>query len=135
MIPNWFKKELSLINPKYFAIYDERRKIVFIRKWLTNFARPRTWRTDSEMICKVGYSKLDGRILHNLRKGLYWARHVKQLVQQLDTDNADMVEKSDIEHEYISRYMAKRIWSYYKEKTLDYGNPAPQSNKAGFGEF
>jgi hypothetical protein len=121
--PRWFKKELSLINPRYKVFYDERKRQYQIRK------------SDSTIICIVPYPSLDNRILMDLRRGLYWATKAKELVQKIDEHNARLIEQSNIEDEYISRYMAKRIWHYYREKTLDLGGKNLPPKKVGFGEM
>lgn len=66
-----------------------------------------------------------------MREGLYWAKKAKEYAIQIDKENDKMVEQEEIEHDYITRYMAKHIWSYYREKTLDLGNPNLASKKWG----
>ena len=132
--PAWFTKELGLVNPKYFAIYSDKRGKYYIRKWNGAYPRPRTWRTDSTPICQVPYPMLDQRIIDTLRKGLYWARKAKELAMQVDKHNDDIVEQEDREQTYINRYMAKRIYEYYREKTLDLGNPNLAPKAVGLGE-
>jgi len=133
--PTWFKNELKLIHPKYFTIFDSRRRKYYIRKWKTAYPRPNTWKRDSTPICQVPYPTLDHRILDKMREGLYWAKKAKEYAIQIDRENDKMVEQEEIEHDYITRYMAKHIWGYYREKTLDLGNPNLASKKVGLGEI
>jgi len=119
--PEWFARALKLIHPKYFAIYDEKKKKYFIRKWLTAYPRPRTWEIDSTPVCPVAFPMLDERTLQKLREGLYWARHAKELLLQIDRNNERLEEQADIETEYVSRYMAKSIYHYYREPTICMG--------------
>ena len=124
-----------MINPKYFAIFDNRRRKYYIRKWRSEYPRPRTWRIDSEAICQVPYPMLDQRILDKVRSGLYWARKAKELALEVDRHNDREVDREEVEHNYITRYMAKNIYKYYREKTLDLGNKSLAPKKVGLGEI
>lgn len=114
-VPEWFARDLSLIHPKYFAVFDEHSRTWRIRKWKTHTPRPHTWDVDSKQICIVHYFNLDMRILEDLKRGLYNARHAKKLLQEVDSANARQIEQSDIEQEYVSRYMAKCIYKHFRE--------------------
>lgn len=133
--PFWFVNDLKLIHPKYFAVFDDRRQKYYIRKWHGPHARPRTWRIDSTPICQVPYPALDERILHYLRKGLYWGRKAKELALQVDAENEREMEREEMEHEYVTRYMAKKIYGYYREKILDLGNKNLAPKKVTLGEL
>ena len=117
-VPYSFVKDLSLINPKYFANYDEMSGTWIIRKWLGAYPRPRTVETDSKIICIVPYPMLDERILSKIRRGLYFAQKTKELIQKIDESNARLVEQADVETEYVSRYMAKDIYRHYREPRM-----------------
>jgi len=114
-VPYWFLKDLALIDSKYFADYNARKKIFEIRKWKTAYPRPRTIKLDSKLVCKIRYNQLDNRVLNDLREGLYNARHAKELLQKIDESNARLIEQAKMEDDYIARYMAKKIYSYYRE--------------------
>ena len=117
-VPYSFKKDLELINPRYFASYDERSRTWSIRKWRTMYPRPHTMFKDSDPICMVPFATLDERMLEKIRRGLYWARKAKELAQSVDADNARLLEQSEAETEYVSRYLAKDIYRHYREPRI-----------------
>jgi len=76
----YFQKELSLINPLYFAVYNEKTKKWGVRKWRSPY-HTNDWRISSDIVMAVKYDRLDGRTLHDLRRGLYQARRLKYLLR------------------------------------------------------
>lgn len=113
-IERWFARDLELINPFYFALSNERTRQWEIRRLNGRFLNKKN-KQNSTIVCRIPYNCLDNRILMDLRRGLYWATKAKELIQKVDENNARLVEQSNIEDEYIARYMAKRIWHFYRE--------------------
>lgn len=136
----YVQKELGLINPLYFATYDntpqhsDGRGRWHIRKWKSVFLanhRISNWRFASINILTlrkedetgndIGYRPLDIRAVKTVQEGLYWAKRAKILARKIDDSNQYMEENAEQEMGYISRYMAKRIWHYYREPTIILG--------------
>jgi len=126
-VPSYIDKELSLINPKYFAVFDRQKKRWRVRKW-DSMTRRRNWRENSEAIFTVkkenakgddiGYSPIDMRTVATMRLGFYNARNAVRLLQEIDAANDSIVRKGDAETDYLMRNGAKRIWHNYQEPSV-----------------
>lgn len=138
-VQRYFQKELRLINPLYFAVWDDRKRPDGrgrwqIQKW--NSVHPinhsvSRWRLRSKRIMTVkkesphrqddGYMPLDSRVLHSIREGLYGAINMKALFLKMDradsTDEVTNERNRDLE----AREEALTVWGHYREHFFDMG--------------
>lgn len=148
--PKYINKELNLISDLYFVVHDPLPRICgngeeipyfidrqgrwLVRKWKSAHPinqRLDTWRFNSVNILTInetdnedndiGYHSLDMRTIDAMRMGFYWARNAKYLLQNIDRSNDDLVEKADIEEDYIHRHGAKMMWKYNRESSVFLG--------------
>lgn len=133
LTPNWVQKELSLINPMYFAVYNPEEGRWQIRKWAGIFPKKHSlWKEFSEnilTICKeeytdtsglqdVGYMNIDMRTIDAIRESHWWKLDYKRKIQELDMRNEKRDRQSSEELDYEGRYAAKRIWRNLHEPTV-----------------
>lgn len=91
----------------------------------------RNWRDKSTLILEIrkedhigndiGYQDLDIRVIKTIQEGLYHARNMKQLVQEVDEANDRKDVKFSEIQEAIARDMATRIWHRFQEPTVFLG--------------
>jgi len=138
LTPQWFQRELSLINNDYFCVFDllenpiDNEGLWVIRKW--KFKNPisrqlYSWRENSTPIMvihdtdiwtgELRYKRLDMSIVSSIREGQYWARRGLELAYKVDADNARLMEQAEAEEDYIHRYAAKKLWKLNREPTIN----------------
>lgn len=128
---SYVQKELELIHPLYFSIFNEENQRWHIRKWNSVFLANHkivnwkfasinilTIRKENETGSDIGYMPLDMRAIKAVRLGLWGARNVKRIKQEVDNANQYNEEKADQELDYVSRYMAKNIWHKFQEPSV-----------------
>jgi len=134
--PDWFLRELKLIDEKYFCFWDDKKNRWMIRNWKegvdigkeinltykeilqrSNLVL-KVAKYDEEGIRELGYMPLDQRALTILKRRK-WLSNMpsEKLIKLLDDANAKMQEKKDAETEELIRdamtiaYNAStRIW-------------------------
>jgi hypothetical protein len=117
-IPEWFQRELRLINENYFCIWNPQRWEFQIRRWLSKHWKPTTIAECfkvSKIVHTIPYPNLDERALYGLRVGLYNARIVERILHEVDEANALVETKADAENDYQHKAAAKDMWRHYKE--------------------
>ncbi len=134
--PDWFLRELKLIDEKYFCFWDDKKNRWMIRNWKERVdigkEKNLTYKEilqrsnlvlkvakyDEEGIRELGYMPLDQRALTILKRRK-WLSNMpsEKLIKLLDDANAKMQEKKDAETEELIRdamtiaYNAStRIW-------------------------
>jgi len=134
--PDWFLRELKLIDEKYFCFWDDKKNRWMIRNWKERVdigkEKNLTYKEilqrsnlvlkvakyDEEGIRELGYMPLDQRALTILKRRK-WLSNMpsEKLIKLLDDANAKMQEKKDAETEGLIRdamtiaYNAStRIW-------------------------
>ena len=132
----WIQRDLRLISSNYFAVYSESTRRWQVRKWVNLGYVPKLgcttdWRDKSELILVVrkedyigndiGYQNLDMRVIKTIQEGLYHARNMKQLVQEVDRANDKKDEDFSKNQEALARDMATRIWHKMQEPTVYLG--------------
>ena len=137
----WIQRDLRLISPNYFAVYSEPTRRWQVRKWVNmsyvpKLGRTTDWRDKSELILVVrkedyigndiGYQDLDIRVIKTIEEGLYHARNMKQLVQEVDRANDKREENFSRTQEELARNMATRIWHKFQEPTVYLGGKSWQ---------
>lgn len=130
--PQYIKKELSLIDSTYFAVYNPEKHRWQIRKWKGVYPkRLSLWREFSENILTIrreemtdeglidaGYMDIDMRTIDAIRQSHWWKLKWKQNIQELDWRNERKERQAQSQFEYESRYAAKRIWRAMHEPTV-----------------
>ena len=139
--PLWIQRDLRLISPNYFAVYSEPTRRWQVRKWVNmsyvpKLGRTTDWRDKSELILVVrkedyigndiGYQDLDIRVIETIQEGLYHARNMKQLVQEVDRANDKREENFSRTQEELARDMATQIWHKMREPTVYLGGKSWQ---------
>jgi len=140
-VPYYIQKELDLVNPMYFAVFNpyvqggmsNGRGRWQIRKWKGVYPkRLDLWNTDmSEVIftiCKEvmtedglidgGYQEIDKRAIIAMRESHWWKIQWKKKIEELDWRNEKRRRQADDELEYQGKYMAKKIWRIQREPTV-----------------
>ena len=115
----WIQRELSLINPLYFAVWDKYQWR--IRKWRSIHPlnhRIENWLIASTNIMSIPYEMLDRRAIDSVREGLWNALNAKKILQQIDAENDKQIYSAEIEDELIARELAKSVWHHYQEPTI-----------------
>jgi len=120
MVERWFDRELKLIDPLYFAAYNNKTKKWGIRKWRHPFLR-RNWEINSNIVMAVKYPVLDMRTLNDLKKGLWQARRLKHMLMEIDEANRENEKRIDREQTEIHKAGAKDIWNHYHNMSVDIG--------------
>jgi len=143
-VPYYIQKELDLVNPMYFAVFNpyvqggmsNGRGRWQIRKWKGVYPkRLDLWNTDmSEVIftiCKEtmtengliddGYQEIDNRAIIAMRESHWWKIQWKKRVEDIDWKNEKRQRQADAELEYQAKYMAKKIWRIQREPTICLG--------------
>lgn len=129
----YIQRELKLINPLYFAIFNDKLKRWQIRKWdSVHPIRHRNWDINSSLIKTIkredeqgndiGYKDLTALELKLLRMGFYWARNAKKLLDDIDTHNYYLEQKALEDEEYYARWAAKDIWRHYRHQRVFLGD-------------
>lgn len=123
----YIDEELALIDPNYFAVFDEVKGRWRVQKW-DSHTRRRNWRIHSQEILTVkkedkqgndiGYCDIDMRTVRAMRVGFYYARNAIKLLREIDEANDKMVRNLNAEQDYQIRAGAKRVWHYYQEPTV-----------------
>lgn len=116
----YFQRELSLINPLYFAVYNTNTRKWNVRKWRSPY-RKHNWQINSDVVMAVKYPVLDGRSLYDLKRGLWQARRIKYLMHEIDEANRINEQKIDEEDLALHREGARDIYNHYKSNTVDLG--------------
>ena len=131
--PLWIQRDLRLISKPYSAVYSNPTRRWQIRKWVNLSYTPKLgntadWRDKSNLILvirkentvgdDIGYQDLDIRVIRTIQEGLYHARNMKQLVQEVDRANDKREENFSITQEELARDMATRIWHKMQEPTI-----------------
>ena len=129
--PNYIQRELKVINPLYFAVWDNARKYWRIVKKKSWYSKERNWRFDSVPILKIldnkdlhaeaKYKALDMRTIHMMKEGFYNARKAMEISRAIDNYNEALDEKANEDARYIGRETANDIWRHFREKTIDMG--------------
>lgn len=135
----YFQKELQLISPLYFAVWDNTKRPDGRGRWQImkwNSVHPinhslEHWRLRSTRIMTVkkesperqddGYMPLDSRVLHEIRKGLYWAQNMKTLFQSMDRADNTAEVTHERNRELEARDAANSAWRYFREPFFDMG--------------
>ena len=142
-VPLWVKKELEMINPMYFAVFNpciqDRKNMSCgkarwqLKKWNGVFPKNiRLWDTDEcELIitiCKesvtenglvdAGYEEVDMRAIDAIRESHWWKLDWKRKIAELDWRNERKERFAESELNYQSKYVAKRIWRSRHEPTV-----------------
>jgi hypothetical protein len=68
-----------------------------------------------------GYMPLDSRVLHTVRKGLYWAKNMKTLFQTMDRADNSTEVAFERNRELEARDAGNAMWRHYKESFIDLG--------------
>jgi len=120
---NWFDRDLRLVDPHYFSMYNplrrrwEMRRNVFNLKHMLNWADlDKLWFSTFVRACK--HREPVSQDLYLLRRGLYWARHGRDLARQVDEANRKLEIIADAEETYQHRAAAKAAWHHFKEPTV-----------------
>lgn len=136
LAPLWIQKDLKLIDGNYFAVFSEPHRRWHVRKWVGLNYIPKlgsitNWQLKSALILEIrkedyigndiGYQNLDIRVIKTIQEGLYHARNMKQLVQEVDRANDKREENFSITQEELARDMATRIWHKFQEPTIHLG--------------
>jgi len=132
--PDWFVRELKLIDKDYFCVWDGRLHRWMIRWWNTPHIEKRDiknsedFRKKSILVMKVaeedgngkdiGYRDLDQRTLTTLRRRKWLSNlSTEKLIRMLDNANEENQNKTDEEIRDMIRDAAtisynamKRIW-------------------------
>jgi hypothetical protein len=118
----WAQKELKLIDPRYFAVWDTKNKCFRVRKWYSTHPidqKLSLWESRSDNIAKLPpYEEINMAFVESMREGFYWARNAKMLLQEIDESNAKLEESEAREQDYMARYMAKEIYRIYREPRI-----------------
>lgn len=134
--PLWIQQDLRLISEPYFVVYSEPHRRWHVRKWvglnyIPKLGSTTNWQLRSALILEVrkedhigndiGYQDLDIRVIQTIQEGLYHARNMKQLVQEVDQANDKREENFSILQEALARDLATRIWHKFQEPTIYLG--------------
>ena len=115
----WIQRELKLINPLYFAVFDGKKWR--IRKWQSIHPlnhRIECWQINSKNIMSVPYGMLDRRAIDAVREGLWNALNAKKILLEIDRANDRQIYKAEIEDNLIARELAKSVWKHYREPSI-----------------
>ena len=143
LAPKYLQKELALINPMYFVIYNpyirERNNMSYgkgrwqVKKWKGVFPKKLSlWDTDEceviMTICKeevtdrgladIGYEDVDMRVVNAIRESHWWRLGWKKKVADMDWKNEGLERQANAELEYQSKYVASRVWHAVREPTI-----------------
>lgn len=138
LTPKWFNKELELIDPMFFCIFNPSIERWQIRKWKGVYPKAlHLWDTDaSELIFTVtiedyteddgfiadaGYKDLDMSEIHAIRKSHWFKLKWKKRIAEIDWKNEMLERRANQRLEDESKMAAKAIWRHYREPTVDYG--------------
>lgn len=115
----WVQKELSLIDPLYFAVWDTPNWCWRVRKWTSTHPidhKLTLWESRSENVTKLPImEEFNMEFINSMREGLYWARNAKYLLQEIDESNARLEERENEEQDYMARFMAKEVYRIFRE--------------------
>lgn len=121
--PEWFDREIKLICHDYFTVWNPKKGIFEIRRWDNKHGHP--FKTDyfstkrvSTFVRNCAYGHPTMRDAHDLRRGLYNARKIKELLWETDERNRRMQESAAAEEDYQHRAAAKALWHYKNEPTV-----------------
>ena len=76
---------------------------------------------ENEFFQDAGYKDIDRDAILAVKVGLYNAANGKAVLARVDKHNDRLAQSQQDEVDYITRYMAKRIWHYYQEPTIFMG--------------
>lgn len=142
--PRWIQRELKLIHPMYFAIFNPhvRTKTSMsygkgrwqIRKWIGAYPKKLDlWDTSASKnimtICKetynsdkglhdTGYEEIDMRVIYAIRKSHWWKLNWKEKIADMDWRNEKMERDAIKELDYQSRHISKLVWRKLHEPTV-----------------
>ena len=133
LAPLQIQRDLRLISPNYFVVFSEPHYRWHVRKWvglnyIPKLGNTTSWQLRSTLILEVrkedhigndiGYQDLDMRVIKTIQEGLYHARNMKQLIQEVDRANDKKDENFSKTQEELARDMATRIWHKFQEPTV-----------------
>ena len=120
--PGYIQRELKLIDPLYFAVYNRRTRMWNIRKWLCrNPINQVFWELNSNLVKRVVGNEITAKDLFELREGLYNALRARYIARKIDEHNMRLQEAADKEDDYQHRAAAKAIYHHYNEPTVCLG--------------
>ena len=123
--PRWVQDELKCIDSRYFAVWDNRKRCMRIRKWHSTNPidqRLNTWEYRSDNVANLpAYEEVNGAFIESMKEGLYWARNAKYLLQEIDESNARLEQQEQDEQTYMAKFMAKEIYRIYREPRVVLG--------------
>jgi hypothetical protein len=66
----------------------------------------------------VGYEALDMRVVTAIKKSHWWKLQWKKKIEEIDFRNEQKKRKADLEIDYQSKHVAKKIWRHLHEPTV-----------------
>jgi len=137
VVSDYFQRELSLINPNYFAVCNHYLNRYEIRSWdaegeissdahLYGVYSKKSWlrlrvsvrNEDDE---DIGFKPLDQRVLFALKKSEKESEDPERILREVDEANRLNEEKIDRNLDEHFRGMATEIWKFCRTITIDQG--------------
>ncbi len=135
-IPDYFQKELKLIHPDFFAVYNYCTNRYEIRCWDESH---NAWDIKDHEACSrkswlrlgvsvrdeddrdIGFKPLDQRVLFALKKSEKESQDPERMLREVDEANEANEAKIDRNIDQHFRDMANDIWMFCREIKVDYG--------------
>lgn len=114
----WFAKELSLIDPTFYATFNERRQRWEIRKKTSDKDLLIMRVSQYDGWEDIGYHPLDRRVLHALKLSKFNRENPSVCLQAVDEANAKLEQEATAEVEDRARTVGNQIWRHFRTKTV-----------------
>jgi precorrin isomerase len=119
----WFDRDLKLVCEDYFSMYNPLKKRWEIRRNIFRLKHLRLWSSLDQLwfssfvrSCKHKEPVSDD--IYMLRRGLYNARHAREVARKIDEANRNKEISEDAEATYQHRAAAKAVWGHFKEPSV-----------------
>jgi len=119
----WFDRELRLVDPWYFAMYNPLKRKWEMRRNVFRLKNMAHWSdldklAHSTFVRSCKHLEPVAQDLYLLRRGLYNARHAREILRQVDESNRALTIAADAENTYQHRAAAAAIYHHYNEPTV-----------------
>ncbi len=127
IVPDWFKRELELIDKNYFCVWDGRKHRWIIRWWLVPHTKAdersyEDYKRKSSTVMVVakrdekdrdiGYHPLDQRVLYTLKRRKHLSEiPLSQILRMVDEANEKVRSDYEKEDEGLIRQAVETAWN------------------------
>ena len=106
-VPDWIRRELKVIDRDYFAVFNDKQM-----QWEIRWKRPDG--SSKILLMADGYRELANDSMIALRRAMWNAQHIFEVIEEIDRHNARLDAQNEAEDDYQHRAAARSIWNYYQ---------------------